>query len=92
MLAIWRAVRNDGLMSVLPTRHTAEFKNDAEVVGEIAEAVVAAIDHKLPRAAVFLDRVAVIEHLVSSLDEQQLAGRGDRADLERAQFGDVLHG
>ena len=55
--------------------------------------MVAALEHGLSRAGVFVHRVAVVEHLVAGLDQQPVALRpADRGHLERTQLVDVAAG
>src|SRR5215831_14952183 len=60
------------------------------MLGKTAQRMVAAFDHDLPRAGVLPDRLAVVEHLVARLDEQQIALRVNRRCIERLPLFEVL--
>ena len=65
-----------------PLRGEAQDRRNLRV--EALERVIAAALHVLERAAVERDRLAIVEHLVAGLDEQEVAlGPRDARDRER---------
>jgi len=75
---------------LLRIRSAAEFQHDVEIVGEIGQAVVAAVDYDLPAPLVSRRRCAVIEYFVSGRRQQQVTPGADSIDFERSQFRDML--
>ena len=70
--------------------HAREAQDRRNLRYELRERVVAAALHVLVRAAVIRDGLAIVEHLVAGLDQQEVAlGTRDARDRERAQLVEV---
>src|SRR5688572_24872633 len=70
-------------------RCTRELQYARQVLREALQAVIAALDHDLLGARVARHRLAVIEHLVAGLDQQQITSRRDARHEELLPLREV---
>src|SRR5262247_1782775 len=73
----------------LARRGAGELEDQRQMLGKAAQRMVAAFDHDLPRTRVLPHRLAVVEHLVARLDEQQIALRVNGWHIEPAPLLEV---
>jgi len=75
----------------MPPPGAAERKNLVQVLRELRDLVIGALDDMLPRARVLGDHGAVVDHLVAGGRQQKVALRQrDARRIERQQLVEVL--